>query len=122
MPQIYYDYGGKKRTLGALLFEAIDSYEKYSSFAGIANDFEAQSLSSWINTAFAEGVVLDNSDLLNKLREKEELIAKLAKATKYWKEMAQKHGTDLVYWQGKHDELNKQLKSMFKHGDDLHHE
>jgi late competence protein required for DNA uptake (superfamily II DNA/RNA helicase) len=38
------------------------------------------------------------------------------------KEMAEKHATDLVYWQGKYDELQEKLSKAFKNSEDTYHE
>lgn len=117
-PEAYKIHYGNE-SLGKLLFEAIDNYEKSPIFS---NEYQTKDLVSWINRAFAEGVVLDNTDLISKLNEKEQYITKLEEENRYWKEKSQKHATDLVYWQGQYDNIEKQFNKAFKHGDDIYHE
>lgn len=121
-PEIYNIFYGDKN-LGELLFQAINEYECYnnSSFSTLS-DYKVEILAGWINAAFGKGVIIDNSDIARKLKEAEEDKLKLINEVKNWKELAQKNASDLVYWQGKYDELNKQLKSMFKHNEDFYHE
>lgn len=123
LPQAYkliYTDKGTNKSLGEWLYDAIDSYERWGgSLYSIVDDSYAQNLSKWVNIAFGKGVIADNSDLAKKLKEKDEQIVKLSNAARYWKKLAEKNATDLVYWQGRYDDLDMHLKTMFKNKDDI---
>lgn len=118
-PDAYKKQEGEHRSVGESLYEAINNYETFSSgTSGTLDNYHAQICLNRINEAFGKGLVLDNSDLMNKLQEKDEHIIELEKEVKRYKEMATQLGKDLLQEQGRYDELEKRMKSMFKNQDE----
>ena len=90
----------------------------------IASENSISVLLEWMSNALAYGVILDNTMLMRKLKEKEEenkLLKNensgLRKRNDVLQETVEKYGTDLVYWRGKHDELEEKLGKAFKKGE-----
>lgn len=117
------DRSGNKQTLAYNLYMSINYYERSKSMSAIhiASEYFITALLDWISLTWAKEVILDNTDLVRKLKEKEEenriLKGKNKQLTdecKEWKEQAEKYGSDLVYVQGQYDDLEKQLNRAFK--------
>ena len=96
----------------------------------IASENSISVLLEWMSNAWAYGVILDNTMLLRKLKEKEEenrLLKNensgLRKRNDVLQETVEKYGTDLVELQGRYKELKENVKKYYPQDyDDMYHE
>jgi len=123
---LFSDSRGNKKSLAHYLYMSINNYEKSKSVSmiNIASENSISVLLEWMSNALAYGVILDNTMLMRKLKEKEEenrLLKNensgLRKRNDVLQETVEKYGTDLVYWRGKHDELEEKLGKAFIKGE-----
>jgi hypothetical protein len=101
-----------RKTLSEFLVDATWKYQ-------IEPDFQkAVECLHWINRAFFYGVVKENSEsLLVKLKEKETQVQRLQEENAKLAEEAEKAATDLVFIQGKYDELDSKFNRIVPKGD-----
>jgi hypothetical protein len=105
-----------KKSLSEYLADEIHKYEVASTDTPDLKS--AVECSRWINRAFFYGLVEENREaLMMKVKQKEEQIQNLETENKKLTEDAEKCATDLVFIQGKYDELNEKFNRMIPKGD-----
>jgi hypothetical protein len=137
---------GSKESLATGLGKALKGFEFGKAFTAVgSNPASVVQCKAVIAEAYAHGVIIDTDfeKLQQQLNEKDAEIARLREQNKKppiiiqetdltelnekdkeiaeLNEKLQKVSTDLVYWRGRHDELDIRLKGMFRHreGDEI---
>jgi hypothetical protein len=107
------------KTLSERLVDSIWYYEIASENSSDIG--RATGCLHWINRAYYYGLIKENTDsLMRKLKEKDEQITILKQENASLTEEAQKCATDLVFMEGKYDELDKKFNRIVPKGDELH--
>jgi hypothetical protein len=111
-----YSTGSVNKSLAAYLAEEMHEYEILSDL--LPNIKAASSCLIWIDRAFACGYVRESDGMAKKLHECESEIKELKTQIKTVKEETEKYATDLVFIQGKYDELKELTSNILPKKDD----
>lgn len=110
---------GNSKGIGALLAETIFACETANKKQRLVKATECL---IWINRAYYYPFVKENGEaLLKRISEKETQIQELQLENAKLTEEAEKSATDLVFIQGKYDEISEKFNKMVPKGDETYH-
>lgn len=110
-----------KKSLSEYLADEIHKYEVAS--VDEPDLKSAIECSRWRNRAFFYGLIKENTEnLLTKITQKDEEIQRIGIENKKLTEEMEKCATDLIFIQGKYEELNSKFDRMLPKGSEMAHE